>query len=110
MARIEPSRQKVPGATPEDGPVEIGAVCRATGLSARTIRYYEEMGLLPGVRRRSGGRRIYGADELERRAQAFALPPEPDGAPRCDRRESTERACGTCVDAFEDLWSARDSQ
>src|SRR5262245_2019734 len=24
------------------------------------------MGLLPGVRRRSGGRRVYGADELER--------------------------------------------
>ena len=46
--------------------VEIGDVCRQTGLSARTIRYYEEVGLLPGVRRRSGGRRIYGDDELER--------------------------------------------
>ena len=66
MARIEPSSQKVPGAPPVEGALEIGAVCRATGLSARTIRYYEEMGLLPGVRRRSGGRRIYGSDELER--------------------------------------------
>jgi DNA-binding transcriptional MerR regulator len=37
-----------------------------TGLSARTIRYYEELGLLPGVRRRAGGRRVYGADEIER--------------------------------------------
>ena len=46
----------------------IGAVCEATGLSARTIRYYEEQGLLPGVRRRSGGRRVYGRDELERLA------------------------------------------
>lgn len=45
---------------------EIGAVCRQTGLSARTLRYYEELGLLPGVRRRSGGRRVYGSDELER--------------------------------------------
>ena len=44
----------------------IGAVCKATGLSARTIRYYEEQGLLPGVRRRAGGRRVYGSDELER--------------------------------------------
>ena len=44
--------------------VEIGDVCRQTGLSARTIRYYEEVGLLPGVRRRSGGRRIYGDDDL----------------------------------------------
>ena len=37
-----------------------------TGLSHRTIRYYEELGLLPGVRRRAGGRRVYGADEIER--------------------------------------------
>ena len=36
------------------------------GVSARTLRYYEEMGLLPGVRRRAGGRRVYGADDLER--------------------------------------------
>ena len=46
----------------------IGAVCEATGLSARTIRYYEEQGLLPGVRRRAGARRVYGSDELERLA------------------------------------------
>jgi DNA-binding transcriptional MerR regulator len=44
----------------------ISEVRAATGLSARTLRYYEELGLLPGVRRRSGGRRIYGADEVER--------------------------------------------
>jgi len=37
-----------------------------TGVSARTLRYYEELGLLPGVRRRAGGRRVYGRDELER--------------------------------------------
>jgi DNA-binding transcriptional MerR regulator len=37
-----------------------------TGLSARTLRYYEELGLLPGVRRRAGGRRVYGSDEIER--------------------------------------------
>jgi DNA-binding transcriptional MerR regulator len=44
----------------------IGEVHAITGLSARTLRYYEELGLLPGVRRRSGGRRVYGADEIER--------------------------------------------
>ena len=37
-----------------------------TGLTARTIRYYEEVGLLPGVRRCAGGRRVYGPDEVER--------------------------------------------
>ena len=44
----------------------IREVCERSGLSARTVRYYEELGLLPGVRRRAGGRRIYGADELDR--------------------------------------------
>ena len=44
----------------------IAEVCERTGLSPRTIRYYEEIGLLPGVRRKAGGRRVYGPDELER--------------------------------------------
>ncbi len=48
--------------------VDIGEACRRCGVSARTIRYYEEVGLLPGVRRRSSGRRVYGPDELERLA------------------------------------------
>ena len=46
--------------------LSIAAVCAESGLSARTVRYYEELGLLPGVRRRAGGRRVYGADQLER--------------------------------------------
>ena len=44
----------------------ISEVRVQTGLTARTIRYYEEVGLLPGVRRRAGGRRVYGPDEVER--------------------------------------------
>jgi len=44
----------------------ITEVSEQTGLSPRTIRYYEEMGLLADVRRRSSGRRVYGADQLER--------------------------------------------
>ena len=44
----------------------IGEICEKTGLSPRTVRYYEELGLLPGVRRRAGGRRAYRRDELER--------------------------------------------
>jgi DNA-binding transcriptional MerR regulator len=46
--------------------LSVAAVRDRTGLSARTLRYYEEVGLLPGVRRRAGGRRVYGADEIER--------------------------------------------
>lgn len=63
-------------ATPE---LSIAQVCARTGLSPRTVRYYEELGLLPGVRRRAGGRRVYGADDLERlrfiqRLQLLGLP------------------------------------
>ena len=49
-----------------EGLWSIGEVCDHTGLSPRTVRYYEEVGLLPGVRRRAGSRRVYGRDELER--------------------------------------------
>ena len=48
--------------------LSISDVQARTGLSARTIRYYEEVGLLPGVRRRAARRRVYGGDELERLA------------------------------------------
>lgn len=46
--------------------LSIGDASRATGLSPRTVRYWEELGLLPGVRRRTAGRRVYGSDALER--------------------------------------------
>lgn len=57
----------------------VAEICARTGLSARTVRYYEEIGLLPGVRRSEGGRRVYGEDELERlafitRLKALGLP------------------------------------
>jgi MerR family copper efflux transcriptional regulator len=46
--------------------LSIGDICERTGLSPRTVRYYEEVGLLPDVRRREGGRRVYASDEEER--------------------------------------------
>ncbi len=49
-----------------EAPLTIAEVREVTHLSARTLRYCEELGLLPGVRRRAGGRRVYGADEVER--------------------------------------------
>ena len=51
---------------PTSEPRTIGEVAEITGLSPRTLRYYEELGLLPGVRRRAGRRRVYGPDELSR--------------------------------------------
>lgn len=44
----------------------IGDVAEATGLSHRTIRHYDEVGLLPASTRSEGGYRIYTESDLQR--------------------------------------------
>lgn len=44
----------------------IGDLARLLDLSPRTIRYYEEIGLLNSIRRLEGGKRIYTGDDLRR--------------------------------------------
>ena len=39
---------------------------RATGLTARTLRYYEELGLLIPAERLASGHRVYASDDLRR--------------------------------------------
>ncbi len=46
--------------------ISIGAVARATGAKAQTIRYYEEIGLMPTVRRTPGGHRLYSEQDIQR--------------------------------------------
>jgi DNA-binding transcriptional MerR regulator len=41
------------------GLVSIGQLAKAAGVSSRTIRYYEELGILPEPERTSGGTRKY---------------------------------------------------
>ncbi|WP_150237084.1 MerR family transcriptional regulator [Nocardiopsis quinghaiensis] len=45
--------------------MRIGELSRRTGVSPRSLRYYEEQGLLASTRT-PGGHREYGADALER--------------------------------------------
>lgn len=45
---------------------QIGEVADAVGLSLRTIRHYEEVGLVPPSGRTSGGFRLYTDDDIER--------------------------------------------
>lgn len=45
---------------------QIGEVAEAVGLSLRTIRHYEEVGLVPPSGRTSGGFRLYTDDDVER--------------------------------------------
>ena len=42
-----------------DKVISIGALARNLEMSQRTIRYYEEIGLLNSIKRVEGGRRVY---------------------------------------------------
>ncbi|MEE9913396.1 MAG: MerR family transcriptional regulator [Deltaproteobacteria bacterium] len=44
----------------------IGELARQLDMSQRTIRYYEEIGLLNSIKRVEGGRRIYTDADLRR--------------------------------------------
>jgi len=46
--------------------MHIGELADATGLSLRTIRHYDEIGLLPATTRTEGGFRVYTQSDLER--------------------------------------------
>jgi MerR family copper efflux transcriptional regulator len=57
----------------------IGQVAKASGVAAKTIRYYEEIGVLPAPSRAASGYRLYDQPGVERlrfirRARALGLP------------------------------------
>ncbi len=45
-------------------PVVIGQAARLSGVSAKMIRHYEALGLLPGVARTDGNYRLYGEADI----------------------------------------------
>ena len=46
--------------------MKIGELARRAGVSTRTLRYYESIGLLPPPGRMESGYRVYGPEHLER--------------------------------------------
>ena len=59
----------------------IGALAAATRCTVPTIRYYEEIGLLPEAARRMGGHRVYREGDMRRltfirRCRDFGFPIE----------------------------------
>lgn len=61
--------------------MKIGELARRTRTNAPTIRYYEEIGLLPTAARRDGGQRSYGDGDCRRltfirQCRAFGFPIE----------------------------------
>lgn len=55
--------------------LQIGEVADRIGLSLRTVRYYEEVGLLTPSARTPGGFRLYSAEDVERLALLKAMKP-----------------------------------
>lgn len=54
--------------------LRIGDVARAVGTTTRTIRYYEEIGLLPGAGGREAGRhRAYTLEDAERLREVLRM-------------------------------------
>ncbi|TMV85461.1 helix-turn-helix domain-containing protein [Thioclava sp. BHET1] len=82
--------------------LSIGTLAKRTGTKVQTIRYYEEIGLMPEPGRTDGGQRRYGDAELDR--LAFIRHSRELGFPLeairelLDLSDSPERSCAQ-VDA-----------
>jgi DNA-binding transcriptional MerR regulator len=66
---MTPGTFKASAAEPGDAPsrlLRIQEAAAETGLTPRSIRYYEELGLLSPAARSDGAYRLYDADDLER--------------------------------------------
>ncbi|MDP9021544.1 MAG: MerR family DNA-binding transcriptional regulator, partial [Actinomycetota bacterium] len=50
----------------QDATHQIGEVADRVGLSLRTVRYYEEVGLIEPSDRTAGGFRLYTDDDISR--------------------------------------------
>ena len=75
--------------------LRIGDLARLAGTTARTIRYYEEIGLLPGGgARMAGSHRLYDAGDLERLREVMRL----------------KSLLGVSLDELEELIAAEDAR
>jgi MerR family transcriptional regulator, repressor of the yfmOP operon len=75
--------------------LRIGDVAKLAGTTPRTIRYYEELGLLPQAPERpSGGHRLYSPAEVERLREVIRL----------------KELLGVTLDELKDLLTAEEAR
>ena len=91
----------------ESGLLKIGEVARLTGLSQRTIRYYEHMSLVSAYKRSDNGFRLYSPYELEQLQLAKLL--RPMNLSMDEMREILSAARTTGVDSGQDGTAATKS-
>jgi len=60
------TQQASPPEASRNASYAIGEISRIVNLSQRTIRYYEEIGLLHSVRRIENGKRVFTDDDVRR--------------------------------------------
>jgi DNA-binding transcriptional MerR regulator len=70
-ARVMPAPE--PATDPAPDYIQIGELAEHTGLTQRTLRYYEEVGLLDPPSRMAGGFRLYSPDDVGRVQQIMRL-------------------------------------
>jgi len=66
LGSSEPHPLDVPAVVSGDRLLRIGEVAERSGLTTRTLRYWEEIGLLQPVGYRESGERLYSPEELGR--------------------------------------------
>lgn len=83
----------------------IGELSRTAGISPKTIRFYEDKGLLPRARRSDSGYRLYGESDVRRlrllreaRALGFSLTEARDLAQRAMEQSCANFQHGLATD------------
>jgi DNA-binding transcriptional MerR regulator len=88
----------------------IGALAAQANCNVPTVRYYEEIRLMPQAARGSGGQRVYGQEDVRRltlirRCRDFQFPIEQIRG-LVDLIENPSRDCNAAKDLAEDHLSA----